>query len=235
MNIDIWSDFVCPFCYIGEQHLAAAMEKVPFKDELTIQFKSFELDPHQKEFDGTSIDVAIASKYGISVAQARQNNQGIEAQGRSLGLPFDFDQMKPTNTLLAHRLVKYSRTQEKEEAMANRLFQAYFTEGALISNSEELIALAVEVGLDEEEVRQVLKEEQAFLSEVREDERQAQQFGISSVPYIVIDHKYAVKGAQPVTTFVGALETAWQARTAENHGDNVKTENQGLSCDTSGC
>lgn len=235
MNIQIWSDIVCPFCYIGEKRLFDAMEELLFKDELSIEFKSFELDPNQKDFDGTSVDEAIAKKYGVSVAQARQNNHQIIEQASLVGLEFNFDIMKPTNTLDAHRLVKFAKAQDKELAMAHRLFSGYFTEGRLVSDHVVLEELAVDVGLNLAEVKAVLADKSAYLAEVRSDETQAQQFGITSVPYIVIDNKYAIKGAQPLETFVGALEKAWAEKHPAPAFEEVASDQAGLNCDGDGC
>lgn len=235
MNIEIWSDFVCPFCYIGEKRLFDAMEEVSFKEELTITYRSFELDPQAPFFDGTTIDQAIAKKYGVSVEQARQNNNHIKEQAAAIGLDFNFDTMKPTNTLDAHRLAKFAKVKDKELAMATRLFAAYFTEGRIISDLPVLAELAVEAGLAEEEVKSVLDDKTAYLEEVRADETQAHQFGISSVPYIVIDNKYAIKGAQPLETFVGALEKAWSEKNPAPVFEEVSSADDGLNCDGDGC
>lgn len=235
MNIEIWSDFVCPFCYIGEKRLFDAMEEVSFKDELSIEFKSFELDPQAKIFDGTTIDEAIAKKYGVSVEQARQNNSHIKEQAALVGLDFNFDTMKPTNTLDAHRLAKFAKSQGKELEMSTRLFSAYFTEGSLISDLAVLEELAQEVGLNIDEVKAVLEDKSAYLDEVRSDETQAHQFGISSVPYIVIDNKYAIKGAQPLETFVGALEKAWSEKHPKPVFEEVSSGEAGMNCDGDGC
>lgn len=235
MNIEIWSDFVCPFCYIGEKRLFDAMEQVTFKDELTIEYKSFELDPQAKTFDGTTIDEAIAKKYGVSVEQARQNNQQIKEQAKMVGLDFNFDTMKPTNTLAAHRLAKFAKSQGKELAMANRLFAAYFTEGRLVSDTDVLLGLATEIGLDSDQVKVILADDSAHLEEVRADEKQAQLYGISSVPYIVVDNKYAIKGAQPLETFVGALEKAWSEKQPAPVFEEVSSAENGMNCDGDGC
>lgn len=234
MKIEIWSDVVCPFWYIGERRLFAAMDELPYKDELEVSFKSFELDPNASFYTGKSIEEAISEKYGVSIEQARGMNQNIIEQAKEVGLDFNFSELKPTNTLSAHRLIKFAKSQGKELAMSNRLFKEYFEEGALVSDTETLVRLAVEVGLLEVDVRDVLADDSRFLADVRADETTAQQYGITSVPYIVVNDKYAIKGAQPVETFKGAIETAWSELTPKSPFQEIAAK-EGMICDENGC
>ncbi|MGY3766018.1 DsbA family oxidoreductase [Vagococcus vulneris] len=229
MKIEIWSDFVCPFCYIGEKKLEEALSQMPFIKNIEILFKSFELDPQAPLYNGSSIDEAIAKKYGLSVEQARQNNEGIKQHAADVGLTFDFDIMKPTNTLDAHRLTKLASSKGLEKNMVNLLFKAYFENGALISDHEILAKLGTEAGLDEDDVKSVLNDPNCFLSDVRQDENQAQQYGVSAAPYFVIDNTYAIRGAQPVELFIRALTDAWSKKQESNNSNN------GMICDENGC
>lgn len=232
MKIEIWSDYVCPFCYIGKRKLEKALAQLPFIGEVEIAYKSYELDPNAKMYDGVSIDEAISQKYGIPLEQAKASNEGIVQAAKEVGLSFDFNQMKPTNTLDAHRLTKFAKTKGKEEAMLERLYQAYFEEGVLISDEKTLIDLGVEVGLESEDVTKVLRDQTAFLGEVRTDETTAAQLGITSAPYFVLNDKYAVKGAQPVELFIRALTDVWSKQVEE---EKEVSQQADMVCDDDGC
>lgn len=209
MKIEVWSDFVCPFCYIGKRRLEIALERFPHKDRVEVVFRSFELDPDAKKQVDLSIHEMIAQKYGISVEEAKKLNADVGRQAAAVGLTFRFDTMKPTNTFDAHRLAKYAEAQGKLPEMANRLFQAYFTDSLLISDHDVLIGLAGDAGLDREEAKQVL-ESGSYSDEVRKDEAEAARLGVRGVPFFVLNRKYAISGAQPIEVFIQALEKVWE-------------------------
>lgn len=206
MKIDIWYDVVCPFCYLGEQRLDRALKELGLHEEVELSFKSFELNPNQPVYAGEKIHESLANKYRIGLDEAKQMNANVAAQAKDLGLHFDFDQMKQTNTLDAHRLTKYAIEEGKGKEMVTRLFSAYFEKGQLVSDHEVLLDLAEEVGLDREATAKVIADKTAYYDLVREEESLASQLGITSVPFFVINNKYAIKGAQPVETFVASLE-----------------------------
>lgn len=209
MIIEVWSDFVCPFCYIGKRRLELALEQFPEKDQVEIEYKSFELDPNAEKNPGKSIHELLASKYGMSLERAKSSNESVGNQAAAVGLTFNFDSMQHTNTFDAHRLAKYATVQGKGKAMTERLLKAYFTDSQLISNHETLANLADEVGLDKDEVLSVLKRDD-YGQEVRNDEEQARQIGVQGVPFFVFNQKYAVSGAQPPEVFTNVLEKVWQ-------------------------
>lgn len=210
MKIEVWSDFVCPFCYVGKRRLEQALEQFPHRDQVEVEFKSFELDPNAKVYSGQSIHELLASKYGTSVEQARQMNENVGQQAAGVGLNYNFDEMKHTNTFDAHRLVKYAASVGKEKEMTEILLHSYFEEGKLISDHEVLADLAESVGVDRQSALDVLKDEKNFANDVRIDESIAQQIGVTGVPFFVINQKYSISGAQPTTTFLGALQQVWQ-------------------------
>lgn len=210
MKIEVWSDFVCPFCYIGKRRLEQALEQFPHKDEVEVEFHSFELDPTTAKDQEKTIHESLATKYGISVDEAKKMNEGVGEQAKGVGLDFHFDTMVPTNTFDAHRLAHFAKTKAKDKEITERLLHGYFSEGKRLSDYEVLADLAVEVGLDRNEVLQVLQNETAYADEVRYDENTAQQIGVRGVPFFVVNQKYAISGAQPVETFIGALEKVWQ-------------------------
>ncbi|GGM24334.1 DSBA oxidoreductase [Paraliobacillus quinghaiensis] len=210
MKIDVWSDFVCPFCYIGKRRLEQAVEQFPHKDDVAIEFKSFELDPNAAVYSGKSIHEAIAEKYNIPVEQAKETNAGLAHQAEAVGLTFHFETMKPTNTFHAHRLAKYAKTLGKETILTEKLLHGYFTDSVNLSDIDTLAAIAVDAGLDKASVLKVLQDENAYAKEVRADETLAQQYGVTGVPFFVINNKYAISGAQPLETFTSALEQVWE-------------------------
>ncbi|OIK06615.1 disulfide bond formation protein DsbA [Bacillus sp. MUM 116] len=214
MKIEVWSDFVCPFCYIGKRRLEEALSQFPNQDEVEVEFKSFELDPNSPKNIDKSIHEVLASKYGMSIEQAKQANQGVGQQAAGVGLTYHFDTMKPTNTFDAHRLAKFAKEHGKEAEVTEKLLQAYFTEGKNIGDYETLADITASAGLDRQQALTALQDQTAFANDVRIDEAIAQQYGISGVPYFVINQKYAISGAQPTETFLGALQQVWQEETA---------------------
>lgn len=231
MKIEIWSDYVCPFCYIGKRKIEKAIEQLPFIGEVNFVYKSYELDPNTPIYHGVSIDEAISSKYGVPLAQAKEMNQTIVEAAKIEGLSFDFDNMKPTNTLDAHRLTKFAKAQGKEGEMLETLYKAYFEEGKLISDEATLLELGISIGLNEAEVQEVLQDGTRYLADVREDENEAGQYGITSVPYFVLNDKYAIKGAQPVELFIKALTDTW----SESLQESKEVTNSDMVCDDEGC
>ncbi|EJR47307.1 hypothetical protein IIM_04436 [Bacillus cereus VD107] len=222
MKIEVWSDFVCPFCYIGKRRLEMALERFPHRDDVEVEFKSFELDPNTPIYSGTSISEVLASKYGISVEEADRNNIQLGNHAASIGLSFNFEEMKPTNTFDAHRLAKFAKDQGKEKGITENLLFAYFTESRNLSDAETLAAIAEASGLDKQEALNVINNKNAYANEVRIDEAIAQQYKITGVPYFIVNQKYAISGAQPLETFVGALGQVWEE-------ENPKPELQDLS------
>jgi predicted DsbA family dithiol-disulfide isomerase len=214
MKIEVWSDFVCPFCYIGKRRLEEALAQFPYKEQVEIEFKSFELDPNSPKNINKSIHEVLAAKYGMSLEQAKQANQGVGQQAAGVGLTYHFDTMKPTNTFDAHRLTKFAKAHGKEAEVTERLLYAYFTESKNIGDFETLADIAGSAGLDRQAAFDTLQKQDAYAEDVRIDETVAQQYGISGVPYFVINQKYAISGAQPTEVFVGALQQVWQEEAA---------------------
>ncbi|KPD00049.1 DSBA-like thioredoxin domain protein [Geobacillus sp. BCO2] len=209
MKIEVWSDFVCPFCYIGKRRLEQAFEQFPHRENVEIVFRSFELDPNAPNETPLTIHEIIANKYGISLEEAKRANADIGRQAEAVGLSFRFDTMKPTNTFDAHRLTQYAKEKGKLNDMVERLFYAYFTESKLISDRNVLLALAEAAGLDRAEAEEVLASSR-YTEEVRRDEEEAAALGIRGVPFFVFNGKYAISGAQPVDVFRRALEKVWE-------------------------
>ncbi|MGG4488438.1 DsbA family oxidoreductase [Metabacillus idriensis] len=228
MKIEVWSDFVCPFCYIGKRRLEEALAGFLHKDQVEVEYKSFELDQNAPLNSGKTIDEALASKYGMTIEQAKEANAGIAQQAKSAGLKFRFDEMKPTNTFDAHRLAKFAKTQGKEGDLTENLLYAYFTDNKNLGDQDTLADLAEASGLERKEALEVLGDKTAYASEVRNDEEIAQQYGIGGVPYLVINQKYAISGAQRAETFTSALKKVWEE---ENPAPKLQDLTGGLGDD----
>ncbi|OFV71986.1 DsbA family oxidoreductase [Acetobacterium wieringae] len=205
MKVEIWSDYVCPFCYIGERKLALALEKTGMTAAAEIVFNAYELDPNARKSYDENINQLIAKKYGMSLEQAIAANNNIINAAREVDLDFNFDKLQPTNTFDAHRLSHYAKDQGKQQAYTEAVMKSYFTEGLNISDFDVLTAIAGEVGLDQVEVLRIL-ESSAYEKEVRQDEKNARSHQIHGVPYFLFNETTAVSGAQPVDTFVAVIE-----------------------------
>jgi len=208
LTVEIWSDVVCPWCYIGKRRFEAALETFEHADEVTIMWRSFELDQEApKESEGTAAE-RLAAKYGMSIERAETLHGEMTERAAAEGLEFRFDLARGGNTFDAHRLIHLAATYGHQAAAQERLMRAYFTEGERIADKDTLIRLLVEVGVDAEEARDVLETER-FASDVREDELLAAQLGIQGVPFFVLDRRLGVSGAQPPEVLVQALQQGW--------------------------
>lgn len=214
MKIEIWSDFVCPFCYIGKRKLEQALEKFPHRDKVEVQFKSYQLDPDAKYDPELTFYETFSKLKGMPLDQVKVMNEQVRQHAEQVGLTYHFDTMKYANTFDAHRVAQYAKENGKGDEWTERLFYAHFTESKLISDHETLINLANEVGLDESEVKDVL-ETNKFTEEVESDIEMARNIGVQGVPFFVFNRKYAVSGAQPTETFLAALEKVWEEEQQE--------------------
>ncbi|QUL53470.1 DsbA family oxidoreductase [Paenibacillus tritici] len=209
MKIEIWSDIACPFCYIGKQNLERALEGLPYRDEISIEYKSFELDPGASSYDGTSFVEKLIPKFG-GREQAKEFLSHLTQQAKNVGLNFQLDSLKPTNTLDAHRLLKWSKTNGKETTLNEKLLIAHFTESKDVGDHDTLADIAEAVGLDRKDALGVLKNKELYADQVRNDQDEARRVGISGVPFFIFNQKYAVSGAQPIASFSQVLEKVWE-------------------------
>lgn len=205
LTIDIWSDIVCPFCYLGDTLLEQALEDFEHRDQVEIRYHSYELMPELGD-EPVNLSELLASRY--SPEQMKMQNEHLAARGAELGLEYNFDQAITVNTRTAHRLLKFAEEKGKGHEMVRILFKAYFTDGKHTGDIDALVALAEEAGLDPGQAREVL-ESQRYADAVTEDIQQARKLGIQGVPFFVLNNKYGVSGAQPREAFAKALETAW--------------------------
>ncbi len=210
MKIEIWSDYVCPFCYIGKRRLESALEQFAPQNEVVIEYKSFELNPQASIYAGKNMHQMLSEKHGMSIEQAKKAHAELEQQAALMGLVYNIDQVKPTNTFDAHRLSQYAKSVGKDKELAEKLFYSYYTDAKLISDHDTLADIAESVTMNRDESMAVLHDPAKYANEVRSDEATAKQLGITGAPFFVIDRKYAISGAQPTEVFINALNQASQ-------------------------
>lgn len=203
MIVDVWSDVVCPWCYIGKRNLEAAIAQLG--EPVEVRWHSFELDPRSPKQIDHSLTELLARKYGMSVARAEQMQAQVTQKAASVGLEFRFDRAKTGNTFDAHRLIHLAASQDLGGAMKERLLRAYFTDGEAISDHEALARLAGEVGVSG--AAEALASD-AYTEAVRADEREAMELGASGVPFFVVNEKFGVPGAQPAEVLLKVLRHA---------------------------
>lgn len=209
MKIEVWSDFSCPFCYIGKRRLEEALQEFPHRKDVQVEYRSFELDPEAKRDYEQDLYDLLAKKFGQSREQVIAMNQNLKEQAKSVGLSYHFDSLIPTNTFDAHRLTHHAESQGKAKEMVEHLFKAYFTDSHHIGDRETLAQLASEIGLEKETVKAMLKSEK-YAADVRSNEKEAKQLSVTGVPFFVFNRKYAISGAQPPQIFKDTLEKVWE-------------------------
>lgn len=208
MKVEIWSDVVCPWCYIGKRRFETALAQFEHAADVEVIWRSFELDPNAPRVQTESHAEHLARKYGVSMAQVEAMDERLVGEAKKEGLEFHLAESKGGNTFDAHRLIHLAAESGRAAEMKERLMQAYFTEGAAIGERGELVRLAAAVGLDEAEVKALLSSDQ-FANEVRADEARARVLGISGVPFFAIDERYGVSGAQPADVLADVLRQAY--------------------------
>jgi len=209
IKVDIWSDVQCPWCYIGKRKFEKGVEL--FGDDVEVEYHSFELAPDTPvDFDGSPVDY-LSQRKGLAVDKVHEMLDRVTEVAQSVGLTYNYDAVHQTNTIKAHELMHFAKEHGKQAEMKERLLSAYFVEGKHVGRIEDLADLAEEVGLDRALAHQALTEGR-FVADVRQDVAQAEAYGISGVPFYVIDGKYGVSGAQDPETFKNILEQARDER-----------------------
>jgi predicted DsbA family dithiol-disulfide isomerase len=232
LRIDVWSDIVCPWCYVGKRRLETALAQFPHRDAVEVVWRAFELDPSAPAVRGEGVPHAerLARKYGITVARAEEMTQRLTEVAAADGLDFRFDRIRPGRTFDAHRLLHLAAERGLQDSLKERLLRAYMTEGAAIGDPETLVRLASDVGLDAEEARRVVSTD-AYSADVRSEEDDARDIGITGVPFFVIGGRYAVSGAQPAELLLRAITTAWSELPELADGELA----EGATCGPDGC
>ncbi|MCW3103295.1 MAG: disulfide bond formation protein DsbA [Bacteroidetes bacterium] len=210
MKVEIWSDIMCPFCYIGKRKFEKALEQFEHKAGVEITWKSFQLNPDMKTDPEMNINRYLAEMKGWSLEQAKEMNARVTQMAEAVGLKYDFDKAVVANSFDAHRLIQLAKTKGKGDEAEERLFKAYFTEGSNIADKETLIEIGESIGLEKAEVKEML-DSGKFAENVQEDINESQQVGVRGVPFFVFDRKYAVSGAQESDAFLEVLRKASEA------------------------
>jgi len=218
MKIEIWSDFACPFCYIGKKRFESALSKFEHKDEVEVIFKAYQLNPDApKEMKGTAYE-SFALSHQMSVEDAKKRFDMFTKNAAGSGLVYRYDRIQMTNTFDAHRLAKWANTFGKEQLVTERFMKAYFTDGMNLANKQDLLTLVDELGLSTSEAKQVLETDQ-FKNEVIDQEQEAKKIGLQGVPFFVVNRQYGISGAQQEDYFMAALEQIWD----EEHPNKEST------------
>lgn len=207
MQIDIWSDVACPWCFIGKRRFETALAAWEHRDEVEVTWHSFQLDPTLPEhYDGTEVEY-LASRKGMPVEQVRQMFAHVTEQAAGEGLAYDFDRLVVANSLRAHQLLHLAKQHGRADAVKEALLSGHFEHGTDIGDIDALVAIGTSAGLDAQEIRDALADER-FVPAVRADIAQAQELGVNGVPFFVFDMRLGLSGAQPASTFAQALERA---------------------------
>lgn len=232
MKVEIWSDVMCPFCYLGKKNFEKALKDMPFKNEVEIVWKSFQLDPTLAS-DDSSISALeyLSTRKRLPKEHILGMFSNLKQKGSEVGINFKQDISKITNTFNAHRLIHFAQSKGKGSEMEEALFKAHFTDGKHVGSLNELADIAVSIGLDRNEVSDILKSEK-YSDEVRKDIEEAGELGITSVPFFVVNRKYGVSGAQAVVTFKDTLKQAYEESKPKFEMKGEKGTNQ---CDSDGC
>ena len=211
MQLEIWSDICCPFCYMGKRKLEAALDRFPHADEVQVLWRSYQLDPGLAPAAGTSIHEYLAERKGMTRDWSVRVHAQVEKSAAEVGLVYNFDTVVLANSFDAHRLSHLARSRGVQERMQERLFAAYFTEGRDLGDPATLVELGAEAGLDRAETQGMLAGG-VFADEVRRDCREADDLGAQGVPFFVVDRRYGFTGAQPSEQMLDFLARAWSGQ-----------------------
>ncbi|MCP3821315.1 DsbA family oxidoreductase [Streptomyces sp. A3M-1-3] len=213
MRVEIWSDIACPWCYIGKARFEKGLAAFPYRAEIEVVHRSFELDPQRAKGDTAPVIDMLAKKYGRTRAEAQAMEEHVAANARAEGLDYRTEGRDHGSTFDIHRLLHLARARGRQDELLTAAYRANFAEERSVFDAEVLVDLAVEAGLDAEEARAVLGDDSAYADAVRADEREAADLGANAVPFFVLDRRYGISGGQPSEVFTRALEEAWEGRT----------------------
>ena len=200
MQVEIWSDVVCPWCYLGKRRFEEALREQPFADDVQVVHRSYQLDPAAPRDHTVATRENLAAKYGLTPERVEQMQREMEARAAQDGLEYHLDGQHSGNTFDAHRLLQLAKDSGRQDALVEAMYRAYFTDGRSLFDAASLTAVATEAGLEAEEVADVLAGDR-YARDVEADIAQAREYGITGVPFFVFDARFGVSGAQPVDTF----------------------------------
>lgn len=232
MKIEIWSDVMCPFCYIGKRHFEEALEKLEYKDQIEVIWKSYQLDASIPEIVNDTYAGYLSKKRNVSETQGKEMLAAVTASAKQAGLDYHFDKTVMTNSFKAHSLIQFAKSKGKGDEMEERLFKAFFTEGKNVSDLDTLTQLAKEIGLNENEISTAFTDD-TYAYQVKNDINEAIELGVTGVPFFVLDRKYGISGAQPTEVFTTTIEKAFEGWSKNQTKTNLDISN-GQSCSIDG-
>jgi predicted DsbA family dithiol-disulfide isomerase len=215
MKVEIWSDVMCPFCYIGKRKFEAALSEFEHRENVEVVWKSFQLNPSLKTDASKNIYQYLAENKGWTLEYAKNTTKYVTDMAKGAGLNYNFDNIVAANTFDAQRLMVFAKKQGKGDAAEERLFKAYFTEGKNVADHEVLAQLGADIGLNASEIKDMLAGDR-FSDEVKNELQEAEQIGVTGVPFFVFDRKYAVSGAQDPKHFLSVLKKVWEEKPAKD-------------------
>jgi len=231
MKIEVWSDFACPFCYIGKTRFDNALKRFPHKDNVKVIYKAYQLNPFAPKVMEGSAAEAFAKGHGTTKEKAIQKFEMFVTNAKSVGLEYNYDAIQLTNTFDAHRLAKWASTFGKEEELTSRLMKAYFTDGMNLANTSDLLQLIIELGFDSVKAKDILDSDQ-YADQVKAEIEEAKQVGVQGVPFFVLNRKYGVSGAQQEEYFYNVLQQLWEE---EKPLETIRGASKTESCDDESC
>ena len=234
MKIEIWSDIMCPFCYIGKRRFEKSLANSSLKDKIEVEWKSYQLNPYLETDTSIGIDQYLAQYKGMSLEQAQALNSQVTQMAAEEGLLYNFDNSIVANSFKAHVLTHFAKQYGKQDEVEELLFQSYFTEGKNIDDYEVLKDIAKRVGLEIAAYEKVITDG-SLDDEVKMDVHEARQIGVQGVPFFVYDRKYAISGAQPVELFIQTCEKAFLEWQSNNKTIQIQPDSYGPSCGPEGC
>lgn len=231
MKIEIWSDFACPFCYIGKKRFENALNKFPHKENVEVIYKAYQLNPKAKREMVGSAAESFAEGHGTTPEGALEKFKMFVENAKTVGLDYRYDIIQLTNTFDAHRIAKWAGTLGKEDLLTERFMKAYFTEGLNLADRLVLLKLVEEVGLDKKKAEKALYSHK-FTGQVKEEIDEARQVGVQGVPFFVLNRKYGFSGAQGEAYFTQVLEQLWSE---ENPLEEIDGADEGHVCNDDSC
>jgi len=232
MKIEVWSDYVCPYCYIGKRQLEMAIEAAGLQGQVEVEMKAYQLDPYTPADDDTSVLERLAEKYQTTTEQAVQMTNSVAERAKEVGLQYDFTNMRNANTFKAHRLAKWAEQQGKGIEFSEAVLKAYFIETKKINDIDVLANIIEEIGLSRDEAI-VIANNADFTQDVQQDIQEAQQIGVRGVPFFVLNRKYAISGAQPQQLFEDTLRKVAEEEGIQPALKVVGSDNAGICTDDS--
>ncbi len=231
MKIELWSDFGCPFCYIGKTRFENALNRFDHKDQVEVIYKAYQLNPNAPKVMTDGVAESFAKGHRVTVEQAKQKFNMFVNAAKEVGLTYDYVNIKLTNTFDSHRLAKWANQFGLEPALTNRLMKAYFTDALNLADHETLLTLADEIGLDVKAAKKVLSSKE-YTDQVNNEILEGRQVGVQGVPFFVLNRKYAISGAQQEEYFLQALNQLW---TETNPIKTFDGADKGHVCNDEGC